>query len=87
MKPVCYPGTEIAIRRGDRVQWHSDEEPSTVVFVVSTGDFADEDLNSKDWFQAEFGEGIMIDTPSAGWVLESEDCESIKLVRSVGEHA
>lgn len=82
-----YPGTGIAVRRGDLVRWHNDEAPSRAVFVVSTGDFSEEDMNSKEWFQAEFGQSIMIDTPGAGWVLESEDCGNIELVRSVSQNA
>jgi hypothetical protein len=82
----CYPRTKIPIRRGDLVRWYNDKELSTVVFVVSTGDFAEDDPG-KDWFQSEFGEGVMIDTPGAGWVLESEDCENIELVHSVAGDA
>lgn len=86
MKIPCYPGTNIPLRRGDLVRWYDDTEPSTVIFVVSTGDFAHDDTG-KDWFQSEFGEGVMIDTPGAGWVLESEDCENIQLIRSISGDA
>jgi len=85
MTHPCYPGTGIPIRRGDLVRWYDDEEPSVVVFVISAGDFAEDDPG-KEWFQSEFAEGVMIDTPGAGWILESEDCEHIELVRSIGEH-
>ena len=82
MTTPCYPGTKTPVLRGDLVRWHDDEQLATVVFVISTGDFADDELG-KDWFRTEFSEGVMIDTPSAGWVLESEDCKHITLVRSV----
>lgn len=79
-----YPGTDIPVRRGDLVKWFDDERTSTVLFVVSTGDFPpEEDGVSREWFQSEFGEGVMIDTPSAGRVLESEDCANVTLVRPV----
>ncbi|QNH13778.1 hypothetical protein [Xanthomonas sp. SI] len=83
-----YPGTDIPVRRGDLVKWFDDESPSTVLFVVSTGDFPpQEDAASREWFRSEFGQGVMIDTPSAGRVLESEDCANLTLVRSVDGHA
>ncbi|WP_184448271.1 hypothetical protein [Xanthomonas sp. 3498] len=88
MARPCYPGTTIPVRRGDLVRWHDDERPSQVLFVVSTGDFPpEEDVASREWFRSEFGEGIMIDTPAAGWVLESEDCVNIVLLRAVDERA
>ena len=86
MTVPCYPGTKIPVRRGDLVRWYDDKEPSTVLFVVSTGDFADDDTG-KEWFRTEFSEGVMIDTPGAGWVLEFEDCENIQLIRSVESDA
>ena len=82
MKRPCYPGTDIPVRRGDVVRWHADAEEADVLFVVSTGDFpADWDQASRDWFRTEFGEDIMIKTTSAGLVIESDDCESIKWLR------
>ncbi|WP_369940009.1 hypothetical protein [Xanthomonas medicagonis] len=88
MAKPCYPGTAIPVRRGDLVKWHDDELPSRVLFVVSTGDFPPEEgLASREWFRSEFGEGIMIDTPTAGRVLESEDCANLVLLRAVDERA
>ncbi|RYG93787.1 MAG: hypothetical protein EON58_17620 [Alphaproteobacteria bacterium] len=88
MKAPCYRDSDIPVRRGDLVRWHSDEALSEVLFVVSTGDFPENlDQASRDWFRAEFGGGIMIKTPSAGDVLESEDCEAIELVRSARSDA
>ena len=83
MKRLRYPGTEIEIRIGDLVRWHDDEEPSKVVFVISTGQFPEGETG--EWYTTEFGEGIMIDTPEAGWVLENEDCQHITLVRSASD--
>ena len=52
-------------------------------WAVNPEDFPEElDQASRDWFRTEFGKGIMIDTPSVGQVLESEDCEAIDFVRS-----
>ena len=83
MKFPCYRDSDRPVRRGDLVRWHSDEALSEVLFVVSTGDFPEElDQASRDWFRTEFGKGIMINTPSVGQVLESEDCEAIDFVRS-----
>ena len=87
MKQLYYPGTNTEIRIGDLVRWCDDEDLSKVVFIISTGQFPEVDPGSTDWFTSEFGEGIMIDTPGAGWVLESEDCKNITLVHSVGERA
>lgn len=78
MNAPKYPGTDIIVRRGDLVRWHNDEQPSTVIFVISTNDFPQDDP-SNAWFKTQFAEGIMIDTPGAGMVLESEDCENITL--------
>lgn len=86
MKRIFYPGTSTPVEIGDLIQWHNDEEPSKVVFIVSTGQFPEGEAGSSDWFRSEFGQGIMIDTPGAGWVLESEDCENITLLRSISEH-
>lgn len=83
MKRIFYPGTSTPVEIGDLVQWLNDEEPSKVIFIVSTGQFPEDEANSSEWFRSEYGEGIMIDTPEAGWVLESEDCENIILLRSV----
>ena len=88
MKFPCYRESDRPVRRGDLVRWHSDEALSEVLFVVSTRDFpGDLDQASRDWFLAEFGEGIMINTPSAGQVLETEDCQAIQFVRSAGSDA
>ncbi|MCC4596345.1 hypothetical protein NRY95_16860 [Xanthomonas campestris pv. phormiicola] len=88
MTVPCYPGTDIPVRRGDLVRWFDDQSPSTVLFVVSTGDFPlEEDAASREWFRLEFGAGVMIDTARAGRVLESEDCANLTLLRSVDEGA
>ncbi|MET0549295.1 MAG: hypothetical protein ABW002_08510 [Xanthomonas sp.] len=88
MSSPCYPGTTTPVHRGDLVKWCNDERPSRVLFVISTDDFPpEEDVASRAWFRSEFGEGIMIDTPTAGWVLESEDCLNLMLLRSADEHA
>lgn len=88
MKGPCYRGTDIPVRRGDLVRWLSDEATSEVLFVISTGDFPDdEDQASREWFRREHEQGIMLDTPSAGRVLESEDCEGIALVSTADERA
>ena len=87
MNAPCYPRTSIPVRRGDLVRWYDDEEPSEVLFVISTGDFPDSESLYREWLESEFVEGVMINTPSAGWVLESEDCENITLLRRFDEHA
>lgn len=85
MKRLFYPGTDKEIRIGDLVRWSGDEELSTVVFIISTDQFPEHEAGSADWFKSEFGEGIMLDTPSAGWVLVSEDCEDMAWVRSANQ--
>ncbi|GAB3361773.1 hypothetical protein [Lysobacter tyrosinilyticus] len=87
MKRLYYPGTDIEVRIGDLVRWFDDNGLSKVIFIISTDQFPEDDPGSTEWFKSEFGEGIMIDTPDAGLVLESEDCRNITLVRSAGERA
>ncbi|UHQ24929.1 hypothetical protein LVB77_09750 [Lysobacter sp. 5GHs7-4] len=82
MKRIHYPGTQIPIQVGDLVLWYDDDTPSKVVFIISTNQFPAEEAGSIDWFRTEFGAGIMIDTPTVGRVLESEDCEHITLINS-----
>jgi hypothetical protein len=77
-RPV-YPGTSQPIRVGDKVLWHHDA-PAVVLFVISADEWHPDQVASKDWFVQEFGTGIMLDTKSAGLVLEREDSTSIQFV-------
>lgn len=74
----CYCGTEIPIRAGDLVLWFDDAQPSRVIFVLSTGDCVPEEVGNMDWYASEFGTGVMLDTPGAGWVLESETSPDVR---------
>ena len=77
-----YHDTDIPIQAGDLVVWFDDDQPSRVLFVLSTGDCVSDEVGKIDWYAAEFGSGVMLDTPSAGWVLESEDSPNIRPFRS-----
>ena len=82
MKKLFYPNTKIQIRVGDKVRWYDDEELSEVIFIISTREYRADYMNSIDWFISEFQTGIMIDTPSAGLVLEDEECSNITFIQS-----
>ena len=82
MTELYYPKTNVRVRIGDKVRWYDDKELSEVVFVVSTGECRADHFDSMEWFKSEFKTGIMINTPSAGLVLEDEDCSSITLIQS-----
>jgi hypothetical protein len=73
-----YSDTAHPIRAGDLVHWYDDTVPSRVVFVLSTADSVPEQRDNLDWYISKFGQGIMLDTPGAGWVLESEDSPNIR---------
>lgn len=74
----CYRQTDIPIKAGDLVLWFDDDQPSRVLFVLSTGDCVPEEVGKIDWYASEFGNGVMLDTPGAGWVLESENSPNIR---------
>lgn len=82
MNAPCYPGSVVPVRRGDLVRSLDDAEPSRVSFVISTRDFDDPDSPANAWFIEECREGIMLETPGAGRVLETEDCRNVTLIRS-----